>query len=142
MFKVKDHLDDLEAACAMRDANIGEVLVLAHDRLRGMVTDRDVVGRAVAVGKEVSAACLEEIGSQDVVALSPHDSVDEAVRLMREKAVSSSPAGDVRVRRIPRSISGAIRTVRLRPGGTRRPLCQRTSRHYPRLDFVWPAHLT
>jgi CBS domain-containing protein len=57
----------LDAARAMRDANIGDVLVADNGTLRGIVTDRDVVIRALAEGREPSRTTLANICSQHLV---------------------------------------------------------------------------
>ena len=76
-----------EAAQQMRDASIGDVLVTDGDRLCGIVTDRDIVLRAVAEGRDSDSTALGDICSHDVVSVEPDRPADEAVRLMREHDV-------------------------------------------------------
>ena len=80
-----------DAARAMRDSNIGDVIVLDDGRLCGIATDRDIVVRAVAEGRDPFTTKLADICSQELTALSPADSVDDAVSLMREKAIRRLP---------------------------------------------------
>jgi CBS domain-containing protein len=81
-----------QAASAMRDSKIGDVIVLDEgDQVRGLVTDRDIAVRAVAEGRDVSQTKVGDICSSDVITLSPDDSTGDAVRLMREKAVRRLP---------------------------------------------------
>jgi signal-transduction protein with cAMP-binding, CBS, and nucleotidyltransferase domain len=81
-----------EAAQAMSDSDIGDVIVLDDDeKICGIVTDRDIATRVAAEGKDPSETLLGEICSRDVQALSPDDSVGEAVRLMSDKAVRRLP---------------------------------------------------
>jgi CBS domain-containing protein len=80
-----------EAARAMREHDIGDVVVEKAGRLCGIVTDRDIVVRAIAEGKNVETTDLESICSQDVTSLSPEQSEEEAVRLMREKSIRRLP---------------------------------------------------
>jgi CBS domain-containing protein len=82
------------AARAMRDANIGDIIVLDNGRICGIVTDRDIVVRAVAEGRDLSTTTLKDICSQELTTLSPTDSVEDAVSLMREKAVRRLPIVD------------------------------------------------
>jgi CBS domain-containing protein len=79
-----------DAAKIMKDRNIGDVVV-CDKTVFGIVTDRDIVVRAVAEGKDPRTVKLKEICSQDVVALSRRDSIDAAVQLMRERAVRRLP---------------------------------------------------
>jgi len=84
-----------EAAKAMRDSNIGDVIVLDDDgQLCGIVTDRDIVVRALAEGRQADATTLGEICSRDPATLSSEDSVSDAVRLMSGKAIRRVPVVD------------------------------------------------
>ena len=110
----------VDAARTMRDANIGNVIVVDNGRICGIVTDRDITVRGVAEGKDVSSLKLRDICSQEITTLSPTDSVDDAVRLMREKAIRRLPVveggkpvgivslGDLAVERDPHSALGNI----------------------------------
>ena len=80
-----------DAARRMREADIGDVIVMADGDMCGVVTDRDIVVRAIAEGKDPQSATLDEICSHDVVTVGPDDSVDQAVQLMRQRAVRRLP---------------------------------------------------
>jgi len=81
----------VEAARAMRDSNIGDVIVVENDRVCGIVTDRDITIRGVAEGRNISHLKLADICSRVLTTVSPTDSVDDAVRLMGEKAIRRLP---------------------------------------------------
>jgi CBS domain-containing protein len=81
----------LDAARAMRDADIGDVIVVDNGQVCGIVTDRDLVVRTIAQGREPSKTKLGDICSRDLTTVSPSDSVDEAVQLMRQKAIRRLP---------------------------------------------------
>ncbi|MBM3924390.1 MAG: CBS domain-containing protein [SAR202 cluster bacterium] len=84
-----------EAANMMRENDIGDVVVIGEDsKILGIVTDRDIVVRAIAQGKDPSTTKLEEITSKDLVTVSSTDDADQAVRLMREKAIRRLPVVD------------------------------------------------
>ena len=72
-----------EAARAMKDGDIGDVLVTADGALCGIVTDRDLVVRGLADGKRN----LGEVCSRGLYTLSPEADVEEAVTVMREAAI-------------------------------------------------------
>jgi CBS domain-containing protein len=80
-----------EAARAMRDSHIGDVVVLDNGRICGIVTDRDIVVRAVAEGRDPSTTKLANICSEELTTLSPGDKVEDAVVIMREKAIRRLP---------------------------------------------------
>lgn len=81
----------VKAAKLMRDRGIGDVLVVRDDRLRGLVTDRDIVVRAVAEGRDLAATPLATLCTSEVVTVRPDQDVDDAARLMREKDVHQLP---------------------------------------------------
>ena len=80
-----------EAAQGMREWDIGDVLVERDGRVAGIVTDRDIVVRAVAEGRAPSAVKLGEICSDMLVKVAPSDSVEKAIRLMRDNALRRVP---------------------------------------------------
>ena len=80
-----------DAALRMRDANIGNVVVLKSQKVCGIVTDRDIVVRAIANGQDPRSTRLADICSRELTTLSPEDTVETAVRLMREHAVRRLP---------------------------------------------------
>ncbi|MFI0485024.1 CBS domain-containing protein [Actinomadura sp. 9N215] len=78
----------------MRQHGIGDVLVVHEGRLRGLVTDRDIVVRAVAVEKDMSGTAVADICSTNVVTVAPDADADAAVQLMRRHAVRRIPVVD------------------------------------------------
>jgi CBS domain-containing protein len=76
-----------DAAQQMRDASIGDVLVKDNGELCGIVTDRDIVLRAVAEGRDPDSTQLREICERDLVTIEPDKPADEAVRMMRERDI-------------------------------------------------------
>jgi CBS domain-containing protein len=82
-----------DAARVMRDQAVGLVLVTQEDRLYGVLTDRDIVVRAIAESGGPDTE-LAGICSRHVVAVNAGDDAAEAVRLMREHAVRRLPVID------------------------------------------------
>jgi CBS domain-containing protein len=80
-----------EAAERMAERDIGDILVLDGDDLIGIVTDRDIVVRALARHLNPEQATVSEILSGDIVTIAPDDTIDRAVELMRERAVRRLP---------------------------------------------------
>ncbi|MGN9908063.1 CBS domain-containing protein [Phytohabitans sp. LJ34] len=76
-----------EAAQAMRTADIGDVVVTEGPALAGILTDRDIVVRAVAERQDPGQMTVGSIASTDLVMIQQDASPQEAVRLMRERAV-------------------------------------------------------
>jgi CBS domain-containing protein len=80
-----------EAARQMRDSDIGDVLIKSGQGLRGMITDRDIVIRAIATGRDPNTTTVSDIISADPVCASPDDDVRTAVDLMRRHALRRLP---------------------------------------------------
>ena len=80
-----------EAAALMRDHDIGVVLVTSGGELQGLLTDRDIVIRAVAAGREPADVPVSEICSSRIESASPDDTVQEAIDDMREKGIRRVP---------------------------------------------------
>jgi CBS domain-containing protein len=109
-----------EAVRKMRDEDIGDVLVLSGGKLCGILTDRDIVVRCIAHGTSPDRCPVDEICSQDLETLSPDDSIDEAVGLMKRRSLRRVPIvekgrpvgivslGDLAVDKSPRSALGEI----------------------------------
>jgi CBS domain-containing protein len=75
-----------EAARKMRDASIGDVIVVDGGRPIGIVTDRDIAVAAVAEGRDPSTTRVRELAG-DLVTVAPTDTVRDAMRKMRERDI-------------------------------------------------------
>jgi CBS domain-containing protein len=74
--------------------DIGAVPVLEGEELIGMVTDRDIVVRAVAKGKNPDGMPVREIFSREVVTVGPDDNLSDALQLMASHQVRRLPVVD------------------------------------------------
>jgi len=79
-----------EVAVMMREGDVGSVPVVEGGKLVGILTDRDIVVRAIADGKDASAPVSDAM-TAEIFSVKPDDFVFEAIRIM----------GDRQVRRIP-----------------------------------------
>jgi CBS domain-containing protein len=104
-----------EAARTMRDSDIGDVVVMDGGQVSGIVTDRDIVVRGVAEGRDADSTQVSEVCTTGVETIDPGASVDDALRLMREHDIRRLPVatngrpvgivslGDLAVEREPES---------------------------------------
>jgi CBS domain-containing protein len=82
----------LDAARAMRDRDIGDVLVAEEGgKLVGILTDRDIVVRGLAEGKSPETTKLSELCTRTPAQLSPDDQVDSAIKLMEKQGIRRIP---------------------------------------------------
>ena len=83
-----------QAAQAMRDRDIGDVLVVDGDEVRGIVTDRDIVVRGLADRDDLSGCRLQDVCNEGLVTAGPDEDADVAIARMRDNAVRRIPVVD------------------------------------------------
>lgn len=76
-----------EAASTMREQDIGDIVVSDGSAPAGLVTDRDIVVRAVAERRDPASTTIGEILTSDLITVHPDDTVQSAALLMRDHAV-------------------------------------------------------
>ena len=90
--KTVDAGDNVEdAAKIMAEADIGAVVVIDDDKVAGIVTDRDIVVRVVAAGENPSKTDVSDAASGGADTIEADASIDDAVKLMREKDIRRLP---------------------------------------------------
>jgi len=82
-----------EVAAIMRDGDMGAVPVVDEGKLIGIVTDRDIVVRCVADGRDANTT-VNEAMTTELFTVGPDDFVFEAIRLMGDKQVRRIPVVD------------------------------------------------
>jgi CBS domain-containing protein len=80
-----------EAAKVMAQEDVGPVPIVEDSRLVGILTDRDIVVRVVAEGRDPNATTVGEIASTELVTVSPGDDLDEALKLLAKRQVRRLP---------------------------------------------------
>lgn len=123
----------VEAAGLMREVDVGALPVCDEDRLAGMVTDRDIVLRGVANGRDPNTTPVRDVMSQGVMYVFADQSVEEAVRMMEDKQIRRLPVlnrskrlvgmmslGDVATSSTPTFSGTALRDVSQPPNPTAR----------------------
>ena len=85
----------VDAARRMKDLDVGSLPICGEDdRLKGVITDRDIVVNCVADGRDPSSVKVSEMGDGKPVTIGADDSVDEILRTMTEHAVRRLPVID------------------------------------------------
>ncbi|MDH3594718.1 MAG: CBS domain-containing protein [Rhodospirillales bacterium] len=72
------------AARLMRDRNVGSVLIVEDGRLEGIFTERDMVHRVVAEGRDLDGTALGEVMTRDPDTVSPDTTALDALRRMQD----------------------------------------------------------
>ncbi|MGF9664260.1 CBS domain-containing protein [Arthrobacter crystallopoietes] len=84
-----------QAARKMKQLDVGSLPICGEDnRLKGMVTDRDIVIKCLAEGKDPKNTKAGELGQGKPVTIGADDSVEEAIRTMQEHKVRRLPVID------------------------------------------------
>lgn len=83
-----------EAAELMASEDVGSLPILEGDKLTGVVTDRDIVIRAVAKKKDPQGMPVRDVASRNLVTVRPDDDLSEALKLMASNQVRRLPVVD------------------------------------------------
>jgi CBS domain-containing protein len=85
----------VDAARMMRDLEVGALPICGEDdRLKGIITDRDIVVHCIAEGGDPSTTKVESLAEGKPVTIGADDSVEEALRTMKEHHVRRLPVID------------------------------------------------
>jgi CBS domain-containing protein len=87
----------LDAAKLLKEKDVGAVPICGEDdRLKGMLTDRDIVVKVLAEGKDPSEVKAGELGQGDgqTVTVGADDSIEDALKTMAENQVRRLPVID------------------------------------------------
>ena len=85
----------VEAARKMRDLDVGSLPICGADnRLKGMLTDRDVVTKCVADGRDPASARAGDFAQGEAVTIGADDPVEEILRTMKQYKVRRLPVID------------------------------------------------
>lgn len=83
-----------ELAKRMQQDDIGAVPIGKDDKLVGMVTDRDIALRVVAVGRDPAKTTAEEIMTKGIIYCRTTETVEDAIHLMDQKKIRRLPVID------------------------------------------------
>jgi CBS domain-containing protein len=79
------------AAQMMKQEDVGLAPIVEGNRLVGTLTDRDIVTRVIAEGKDPRSVTVREVASTNLVTIDPQQDLDEALRLMASNRVRRLP---------------------------------------------------
>ena len=84
----------LDAAKRLAELNVGAMPICDGEKLQGMLTDRDIVTKVVAQGKDPAKVKARELETGKPVTIGADDSIEEAMRTMAEHKVRRLPVID------------------------------------------------
>jgi len=91
---VAAHQTALDAARLMNERGIGGLVVTDHDRLLGIFTERDILRRIVAAGRNPSATPIRDVMTTPVACCRPETTLDECRSVMTAKRIRHLPVVD------------------------------------------------
>ena len=84
-----------DAAKKLKELGVGSMPICGEDdRLKGMITDRDIVVKVIAEGRDPSSVKVGELGEGKPVTIGADDSVSEAIKTMTEHQIRRLPVID------------------------------------------------
>ena len=86
----------LDTAKYMAERNIGAVAVIRGDELIGIFSERDLMKRVVAAGRDLGQTSVEEVMTADPLVVSPHERITDCMRMMKEHSFRHLPICDGR----------------------------------------------
>ncbi|MGI8480077.1 MAG: CBS domain-containing protein, partial [Gaiellaceae bacterium] len=76
-----------QVAELMETEDVGAIPILEREQLAGMITDRDIVVRAIAKGKDPRGMPAREVSSRELVTVGPDHDLSDALQLMAQHQV-------------------------------------------------------
>ncbi len=91
---IPPHATILDATRAMNDARVGSIVVSRGGKIEGILTERDLLTRVLAVENDPRRTLVRDVMTTDVLTCSPETSIDELRVLMHERRIRHVPVKD------------------------------------------------
>ena len=91
VFSITSDYTVYDALKAMGEKNIGALLVIEHQQLIGIISERDYARKIILKGKSSHDTLVKEIMTKEVISVSPSDNIDKCMELMSERHIRHLP---------------------------------------------------
>jgi CBS domain-containing protein len=91
VFSITSDITVYEALKAMGEKNIGALLVIEGQQLMGIISERDYARKIILKGKSSHDTLVKEIMTENVILISPEDSIEKCMELMSERHIRHLP---------------------------------------------------
>jgi CBS domain-containing protein len=90
-YHVDSELSVRDASRYMTERRVGAVAVLEGDRLSGILSERDIMGRVVAAGRDLDKTRVRDVMTRDLVVAHVEDSHEDGLRMMKQAGCRHLP---------------------------------------------------
>ncbi len=91
VFSVSENITVYEALKIMGEKNIGALLVMEDENLRGIISERDYARKIVLKGKSSQETTVNEIMTKEVITVLPEDDIEKCMGLMSGRHIRHLP---------------------------------------------------
>ena len=91
VYSVKDDITVYEALKIMDEKNVGALLVMEDQRLKGIISERDYARKIVLKGKSSQETTVKEIMTEKVITVLPEDDIEKCMGLMSGRKIRHLP---------------------------------------------------
>ena len=91
VFSVEPDITVYEAIEQMCERNIGGLLIVEHEKLVGIFTERDYARKLILKGKSSKETKISELMTSNPITVTPHSSIDDCMNIMTEKRIRHFP---------------------------------------------------
>jgi len=92
--KVPPEMNIVEAAKTMSEHSIGSLIVVKDENLAGLITDRDILTKVVAKGRDIQKTMIGEVMTKEVIYVKPDLDIEDAAEIMTEHGIKKLPVID------------------------------------------------
>ena len=91
VYSVTENITVYEALKVMGEKNIGALLVMEDDRLKGIISERDYARKIVLKGKSSNDTLVKEIMTENVITVLPEDDIEKCMGVMSGRKIRHLP---------------------------------------------------
>lgn len=91
VFSITGDYTVYDALKVMGEKNIGALLVIENQQLKGIISERDYARKIILRGKSSHDTLVKQIMTREVISVSPSDNIDKCMELMSEKNIRHLP---------------------------------------------------
>lgn len=85
-----------ECAILMKDKRVGSLIISENQAIRGIVTESDMVRKALAMGLDPEQAKISDIMVEEVITIKPEHDIFDAIHVMKDNDIKHLPVSDAK----------------------------------------------